>query len=578
MKRILLVILLLLCLHTVSAENRVVTTPIYTKRNLMRIDKLEMNTERTAIHCTFRTLYPKDSRGGISSKSYLKGASGKIYKLIGSEGITLDEQIYSYEPLKIVLRFEPLDENEKIIHFVETSEEESAYSLSDIYTYKPEGVKPFICTIKGQVVGFDCKVIRLNVANPFSYRLADSEFIPVIDGKFELTKEYNFIEKYDIYAESENPRNPTGEFSTFYISEGVIHIVMNTRESKKGNEITGDISENHSYNNNINIKELVQNDAAIYKQYYDLTNEQLDLPPGTIVVRGSGRWNTSVLDEIKIISPEYTSRLGILQGLVNISRLSVDKDSFRIEMVKLMQLPDFYIEEAVPVIKAKSEANDRNTERLIQVMTEKPSISKFYELESIISLLKLNYPREMNFRYHEGEGKTYVNEEFVDTSKEKADDLLNRFLKVYADSYQKLMPYHPLHNNILSTLHNNRIEQATRFFEACSKINAASSIKVSSDIAQPQILKSSDEINSELERLKGLMAKAIDVKDDKATEIINIFATDYLPRYPNHEITNEIKKMIRIASDDRNPSKWKRVSSINLESLKAVFDSFSEKE
>ena len=565
-------VIILLCSPTVMAENKVVTNPVYTQRNLMRIDKLDISPEATAVYCTFRTFYPENSRGGISSKSYLKGESGKIYKLLRSEGITLDEQLYSYQPLKIILHFEPLEKNEKIVHFVEMSKEKSDYSLSDIYTYKPENVKPFVCTIKGQVIGFDCEFIRLDVSVNFS-RLADCELIPVVDGKFEFTKEYNFIEQYNIYPERKNPMKPIGEFSTFYISEGVINIVMNSKESNKGNEISGDIPESFSYSKG-SYKTLVQDDTIIYKQYYDLIKEQNELPSepetGVVFLR-----NASIIDKINIIAPKDTAEIRKLLDLTNTSKLSVDKDSFRIELAKIEQSPDFYKKEALPVIKAKNEANDRNIERLLNIFSENPTISNFYKLESIIISIRNKFPNVIGFEYWESEGKTSIVFDYVYSSDKEAVSQLNKFLKVYEDKYKHIMQHHPLNVNILNNWFDIYLGDMTRFFEACSKIDLASPIKASSDKAQTTTIKSSksdEEINSELIQLKDIIAKAIDIKDDKATKIINLFASDFLPKYPNHEITNEIKRMIRIASDDRNPNKWKMKKFVDPESLKAALE------
>ena len=563
-------ILTFLCSLTVIAENRVVTLPLYTQRNLIRIDKLEISPVETSLHCIFRTFYPESSRGGISSKSYLQGKSGKIYKIIDSEGITLDEQIYSYNPLKILLRFEPLDENEKVVHFVELSKDKSDYSLSDILTYKPESVKPFTCTIKGQVVGFYCENIRFDVGENFN-RLADGELIPVVDGKFELSKEYNFIEKYSIYPEEKNPMKAEGVFSQFYISEGVINVVMNSKVSNKGNEISGDLPAVFSYDNTIDMKNLIQGDTSIYKQYYYLTNEHRDLPSGTVLVRVSSPYY--FLDEIRIISPKDTAELRRLQNQITKTRAFVEKDSLCIEIVKIKQSANFYIKEAIPVIEAINEADKRNTERYLNILTENPSISKFYELEKMLSGIRNTYPKTIGFSYSENEGETYINEVLNNSSKEKADEMINKLLEIYEDTYKEFMPHHPLNAKISNDWHNNRIKQATRFFEACSRINFYSSKDPPTDISfRPINTIRNEEINKELEQVKGYIAKAIEKKDDLATEIINLFATSYMPIYPDHTTTKEIRKMIRIASDDLNPNKWRNTPTTNPESLSAVFE------
>jgi len=86
----------------------------------LEILKIEFVDTATIVHFDFYQYSRPENWYRFSSKSTLTGGSGKVYKIIGSDGITLDER--ERTPLDsglvaFTLTFEPLDKNEKTIDF-----------------------------------------------------------------------------------------------------------------------------------------------------------------------------------------------------------------------------------------------------------------------------------------------------------------------------------------------------------------------------------------------------------------------------------------------------------------------------
>lgn len=101
------------------------------------------NTESLAIEKIIRAdsaaIFYMDAYGRpkawvrIASASVLKGASGKIYKLLSSEGFELDKEVYMPQSGNISFRlcFEPLAKNETMVSFSE-GDDDGAFKLNNI--------------------------------------------------------------------------------------------------------------------------------------------------------------------------------------------------------------------------------------------------------------------------------------------------------------------------------------------------------------------------------------------------------------------------------------------------------------
>src|SRR5450759_1429301 len=105
--------LLLICMASI-AQTKIVERPQFVTANTdaFEISKLELKDSETVLYCDG---YGKpNDRISLSSKSYLKSESGKIYKFIRSEGFEMDKEmlIPASGTVSFKLYMESLDKNE----------------------------------------------------------------------------------------------------------------------------------------------------------------------------------------------------------------------------------------------------------------------------------------------------------------------------------------------------------------------------------------------------------------------------------------------------------------------------------
>ncbi|KAA6306264.1 hypothetical protein EZS27_042080, partial [termite gut metagenome] len=120
------------------------------------------------------------------SGSTLRGSSGKIYKLIGSNGFELDKKVYMPESgnVSFTVLFEPIDKTEKTIDYYE-SDNENDWRIYGIKLYQVQHTESIQCTLKGEVINRpqSSRLILLRAGE--DARTANIVYIPIRDGKFE---------------------------------------------------------------------------------------------------------------------------------------------------------------------------------------------------------------------------------------------------------------------------------------------------------------------------------------------------------------------------------------------------------
>ena len=541
-----------------QAKNKIVSTPIYVQNDKMfRIDTIEITEKTTILHCVIRTLTPTTSTVTISSQCHLKGETGKRYDLLNNEGISLNEKIHSLQPLKFILKFEPLDENEKMFHLLLNSDEQTEPVLSYIHTYKPENVQPFKCKIKGKIIDLpECKRVMF-YPNAFR-RTADTEYIPVINGEFEFEKEYNFIELYNICPEEENPINPKGQFSGFYIQEGTINVTLYSKESGIPNEISGNLEDRIPY------KLLFGADTVVYEQYYNIVDEKIKYDDGIVFIPAIYSYH----HERNAISEKYITQVDALNSQIQSNRLASVKDSLLTVLIKIQQKPDFYSKKTRSLIKKMEITDKKNMKTLIRYYSENPNVVNFYDLKTKITGLLNHYPAVYKYKYGVYQNNTYINNHLFYAPKNEADAALNQYIELFENVYKPLMLYHPECIELLQWIstHNKRMEQVELFFDACSRINLTPNFTGTIE-NKSQTYHFLTDINA-YEQLEKNIATALQKKDSESIRFITEFEKDYMSKYPDHEITKRIKKMIQITTDEQNPNKWRQtLRLINFESL-----------
>ena len=110
---------------TSIAQNKIIEQPDYESCNTMcfGINKLVLEDTVTILFCD-----AYNAPGHwilISSKSYLKGESGRIYKLLRAESFELDSMVNMPQSghVPFTLFMEPLDKNENTFDFIEGDNE-----------------------------------------------------------------------------------------------------------------------------------------------------------------------------------------------------------------------------------------------------------------------------------------------------------------------------------------------------------------------------------------------------------------------------------------------------------------------
>jgi len=525
------------------AQDKTVTHPLYESNNqFLRIDKIEISKDKTVLHCAIRSYYPEKSRVALSSECYLVGKSGKEYELTGSEGITLDKDFYSYMPTNFTLTFKPLDDGEDIFHFFEKRDKKSGFIMANIRTYKPEGVNPFETVIKGTVVGIpecDYIVIYSRVMN-----YAQDEYIPVRDGKFEFVKEYNFPECYYIATKEPNPLKSKGTLSTFYIEPGVIEITMVAGELG-GNIIKGgDINNFPDYS--LDLIKRTEEEETIYAKYQELSYDaeaeaerKRQIEENIFILEGPYLpWSLSK----KLMSENTRSKLKSMRESYDASESDMKKDSILIEMMKMEQSPGFYADGVKEVITEMKKVEARRQEESYRYLAENAdAVKNLYYLSTRLFSIARHGPQFSPFRASE-----FDNDPFHPVLEAEFQNLKSVVESEYSDRYF----YHPYMKFIREHIqeYEERTANVKQFFEACSKIDLTLNDDTydGGNATPPEYLQFKEEIGIALKK-----------KDIESIKVIEKFSDKYAKEYPRHPLTNEIKKMISIASDDNNPNKWK---------------------
>ncbi len=421
------------------AQNKVVVKPICkSNTTTFCIDKLELYDDKTVLDCR---IYDPNARVSLSSQVHLKGKSGKTHELIKCDGIDLDASYDRENHHKFTLTFPALDKDDDIFHLYEKKDGSIGAILENIYTYTPEGVEPFICTIKGELVGLpDCKVISLTLG--VSNRHLDKYIIPVVNGRFEFTEHFNHMEAYQIVPQSGlNPmgKRPTAQFSQLYVEPGEIHVVLNSRETGKANKIIRAKTGENIEKKPIDLTSLFGSDTLIFRNYPDIYRMEpkrgVDMERSKPTVLNTPR---------ELLSQETIKKFDSISNKWERNAFqSATNDRLLAEATKLQSLPGFYNREGEAIAKEYEEANKRCREKEFKYLTENPSVYTLDHLSGKIFGLRVQYPAAYKYAFHEFEGKRYMTDIFPVVSKEEAAEQINRYAEIFETVYKPLYPHHP---------------------------------------------------------------------------------------------------------------------------------------
>ncbi|WP_051697914.1 TlpA disulfide reductase family protein [Prevotella sp. 10(H)] len=199
----LLIVFFTLVPLTIQSQSKVIERPDVENTNteFVFINKLELNNNETVLHCD-----AYNTPGYwvmVPSGSYLKGKSGKKYKLLRSNGFELDKKVHMPESgtMAFTMHFEPLDSDDDTFDFIQGDDKDPS-NISGVKTYKTMSSAPIKCLIKGEVIdrpksnllylkkkGADARVNRI--------------VIPIKNGKFEHELNCDGIEVYELTFKDE---------------------------------------------------------------------------------------------------------------------------------------------------------------------------------------------------------------------------------------------------------------------------------------------------------------------------------------------------------------------------------------
>lgn len=203
MRLTLLLTHLLLFLITTSgiAQQLFIENPEYESSNTSSfvISKMELRDTVTILYCDFYNSTHPDAWVSISSKSYLKGKSGRVYKLLGSEGYVLDERATMPQSgnLSFKLYAEPLKKEDNSFDFME-GEYDGAFIITGIKTYKlPQPATQIHCKLKGTVINRP-QSSRLVLTKENGDERVLAKYIPIRNGEFEYELNCDYEESYSL--------------------------------------------------------------------------------------------------------------------------------------------------------------------------------------------------------------------------------------------------------------------------------------------------------------------------------------------------------------------------------------------
>ena len=223
-----------------------------TTDGFLEILKIEIADTATIIYFDAYQYSRPENWFCFSSKSTLTGGSGKVYSIIGSNGITLDERERTPVDSGLVaftLTFEPLDKGEKTIDF----SSDGNWQISGVKLYKakqPKSKKAIKCTLKGEVVNrsYSHRLVLSKLNEDF--RTANVVYIPVRNGKFEYVLNCDHEEMYELVFLDEYQSGGWRPVK-FFSEKGTVRFTLYPMDENEQNQIKGGTlnTEHNVFNN-----------------------------------------------------------------------------------------------------------------------------------------------------------------------------------------------------------------------------------------------------------------------------------------------------------------------------------------
>jgi len=392
--------LLLICMASI-AQTKIVERPQFVTANTdaFEISKLELKDSETVLYCDG---YGKpNDRISLSSKSYLKSESGKIYKFIRSEGFEMDKEmlIPISGTVSFKLYMESLDKNETSFDFME-GENSDQFQILGIKTYIVKSNAPIHCLIKGEVIGRP-QSSRLRLIRQGDGQPSSGIYIPIHKGKFEYELNCYNQEAYELNFYKEYSQS-----LTFFSEQDTVFCKLFPED-----QYYKDIAEGGVLNRKYN--------------QYKATKDSLFQINATLEKIGK------LIRENKYVSAKYIS----LDRQIKESKNQNIKDSIQI-IFSNMKEDEFLSPETIALEKERQKKQDQASIWNLKYIREHVSIVSYSLLvkktSEAVSELKENIP-ECSELYYSVYANKYPNHPYTEQMKNKLKGLSVKVGSSYVD-------------------------------------------------------------------------------------------------------------------------------------------------
>ena len=275
MKKNLLFILLLFWNILLGFSQIVVDYPYVENASTehLMINRLEITDSLTVLHCDAYHL--PNYWVMIPSQACLRGESGKIYKLIRSQGFELDKEVYMPESGTVTfsLYFEPLDKTEPSFDFMEDLNKINENSLLGIRPVRPESDASVRCILKGEVIDRPLSN-RLKLTRSGEDLRLKGIYIPIKNGTFAYELNCDDNEVWELSFVDEYMRGSWRPVS-FFSENGIISMKLYPQDRYEENKVEGG-NLNQELNNLDNRKKTLfwDEQEKLYKEMEQLGENQ----------------------------------------------------------------------------------------------------------------------------------------------------------------------------------------------------------------------------------------------------------------------------------------------------------------
>ena len=344
------------------SQIRVINNPEFESADnefFLGINSISIGDEETILYCNTYNL--PNYWVKISSQSFLRGQSGKIYKFIRLEGMEVDTKVFMPESgtMSCVLYFEALDKNEQSFDYIENLDEEDVSNFYGIKTYASKSNAPVQCLIKGEVIDRP-NSNRLQLIKKGGDERVDGVYIPIRDSKFEYQLNVDIEEAYELSFVDERISG-SWRPTTFFAENGTISMKLYPEDRFFDNKIEGG---------------RLNDEYVAYKKLQRTVGESEEFEKEWEILRKNDGLNSPAAKEIG-------------------KQLSVTKDnSVRDSLYRcldiLEELNEHLTEEGKALFKKNDELNQKRRKWELEYLKNNTSLVSYFIIVDILSQIKHN--------------------------------------------------------------------------------------------------------------------------------------------------------------------------------------------